>query len=682
MEFLKTLVDSGFTTHRYAYLWKPEIVWLPVTLVYFSRKRRNLPFNWMLLMFGAFILSYGARHMMGVWTIWHGAYRLAGIIKLITAGLSVTGAVALAPLIPKALALPSPELLEAANRELAQEVRQRQGAENEISQLNESLERPVIERTTQLEAANKVLQNEIATRRRAEEALATSEARRQAILETALDCIISFNQQGAIIEFNAAAERVFGYPRADVLGKQVAETIHLPFLQERNLAHYLATGEGPIIGKRIEMTAIRANGAKFPVELAITRVDVGGAPTFTAYVRDIADRKRAEEKFRLAVESSPSAMVMVDQKGIIVLVNSQTEKLFGYHRADLIGQTVDILAPHRFRDAHPRHQADFFAHHQARPMQRSRDLYGLRKDGTEFPVEIGLNPIETEEGIWVLSAIVDITEHRQSEEERKRHEAQLLRSQKLESLSVLAGGIAHDFNNLLMSILANATLMLDETAPGSPLTGLIDNIFTVTEQAAQLTRQMLAYSGRGRFAVVPLSISKVVSDIASLLRDSLPATVDLRLNLAPGLPVIEGDFTQIGQLVANLALNGSEAIESTGAVTIAASLREVAAAEPAPNLAGPPLRPGAYVLLEVHDTGIGMDEATLAKMFDPFFSTKFTGRGLGLAAVLGIVRAHHGGISVRSAPQKGTTFQVFLPVEREPARQAPTTDPQALHAKM
>jgi signal transduction histidine kinase len=224
--------------------------------------------------------------------------------------------------------------------------------------------------------------------------------------------------------------------------------------------------------------------------------------------------------------------------------------------------------------------------------------------------------------------------------------------------------------------------MLDETAPGSPLARLIDNIFTATDQAAQLTRQMLAYSGKGRFAVVPLSISKIVSDTASLLRASLPVTVDLRLNLAQGLPVIDGDSGQVGQLVANLALNGAEAIESAGVVTISASLREVAAADPPPNLAGPPLPPGAYVLLEVADTGAGMDEATLARMFDPFFSTKFTGRGLGLAAVLGIVRAHHGGISVVSAPQKGTTFQVFLPVERESARQAPSAEPQALHAKM
>src|SRR5260370_1556924 len=151
------------------------------------------------------------------------------------------------------------------------------------------------------------------------------------------------------------------------------------------MAHYLATGQGPIIGKRIEMSAIRADGVELPVELAITRVDVGGSPTFTAYLRDITDRKRAEEKFRLAVESSPSGMVMVDQKGTIVLVNSQTETLFGYDRGDLIGQTMEILVPVRFRDPHPRHRADYSAHLQARPMGRGRDPSPLPKCRTDFP---------------------------------------------------------------------------------------------------------------------------------------------------------------------------------------------------------------------------------------------------------------------------------------------------------
>ena len=146
----------------------------------------------------------------------------------------------------------------------------------------------------------------------------------------------------------------------------------------------------------------RADGTEFPAELALTRIDVGGSPMFTVYLRDVTDRKRADEKFRLAVESAPNAIVMVNQEGDIAMVNSQTEKLFGYHRDELIGQAADILVPNKFRDAHPRYRADFFAHLEARPMGTGQDLYGLRKDGSEFPVEIGLNPIEMDEGTWVL----------------------------------------------------------------------------------------------------------------------------------------------------------------------------------------------------------------------------------------------------------------------------------------
>jgi PAS domain S-box-containing protein len=602
---------------------------------------------------------------MEVWTIWHGTYRLAGIIKLITAGLSVGTAVALVPLIPKALALPSASQLEAANRELAREVCNRQLGEKEIKNLNESLERRVSERTAQLGAANQELQKEISERQRAEEALRESEVRKRAILESALDCIIGIDQEGTIVEFNAAAEKAFGYSRTEVLGKQVGETIIPGSWRDHTglgMTHHLTTREGPIFGKRIEMPAVRADGTEFPVELALTRIDVGGSPMFTAYLRDVTDRKRSDEKFRLAVESAPNAMVMVNQEGKIVLVNSQTEKLFGYHRDELIRQSVDILVPNKFRDAHPDYRAGFFAHPQARPMGAGRDLYGLRKDGTEFPVEIGLNPIETDEGTWVLSAIVDITERKRAEEERKRLEVQMQHTQKLESLGVLAGGIAHDFNNLLVSILGNAGLALMELAPESPARPTVQNIHAAALRTAELTKQLLAYSGKGRFLIQPLNLSLLVEEMAHLLKISISKKTVFRTRLAGILPAIEADAVQIQQVVMNLIINASEALGGNiGDIVVSTGVIDADRAYLSDTFLDEHLPEGRYVYLEVTDTGSGMDKETRSRIFDPFFTTKFTGRGLGLAAVLGIVRSHRGAIKLYSEPGHGTAFKVLFP---------------------
>jgi two-component system cell cycle sensor histidine kinase/response regulator CckA len=676
LEFLKNLFASDFMAHGYCYLWKPEIVWLhvvsdtlitlayysiPVTLVYFVRKRRDLPFNWMFLMFGAFILGCGSTHVMEVWTIWHGTYRLAGIIKLITAGLSVGTAAALVPLIPKALALPSPARLEAANRELEQEVCNRQYGEEEIKRLNESLERRVIERTAEFEAANRDLQKEITERRRAEEALRKSDAWKRAILESALDAIISIDREGTIVEFNAAAEKAFGYSRAELMGRQLAETIIAPSWRDR-IAHYLATGDGPVLGKRIEMTAMRANGPEFPVELAVTRIDLDGSPMFTAYLRDISERKRADEKFRLAVESAPNAMVMVNQEGKIVLVNSQTERLFGYQREELVGNAVDILVPTKFRDAHPQHRGDFFANPQARPMGIGRDLYAQRKDGSEFPVEIGLNPIETDEGTWVLSAIVDISERKRAEEERQRLEAQMQHTQKLESLGVLAGGIAHDFNNLLVSILGNAGLALMELAPESPARRTVQAIEAAALRTAELTKQLLAYSGKGKFFVQPLDLSRLVGEMVHLLKISISKKATFRTRLASNLPTINGDAIQVQQVVMNLITNASEALgDNVGDIVVSTGAIDADRAYLSETYLGAQVPEGRYVYVDVTDTGCGMDKATQGRIFDPFFTTKFTGRGLGLAALQGIVRGHQGAIKLYSEPGQGTAFKVLFP---------------------
>jgi signal transduction histidine kinase/CheY-like chemotaxis protein len=257
--------------------------------------------------------------------------------------------------------------------------------------------------------------------------------------------------------------------------------------------------------------------------------------------------------------------------------------------------------------------------------------------------------------VW-YGFICDVTESR-------RLETKLVESAKLESLGVLAGGIAHDFNNLLTGILGNASLARQELPPSSLGQPMLDQIETAARRAADLCKQMLAYSGKGRFVVQRLDLNKLIEDTTHLLNISIAKNCVLRFNLARDLPAIKADATQLRQVIMNLVINGSEAIGNRSGVL---ALNTGVARVDAEYLRGfrPDASPahGDYVFVEVSDNGCGMDPATLSKIFDPFFTTKFTGRGLGLAAVLGIVRGHKGGLKVYSEPGKGTTFKLFFPV--------------------
>jgi PAS domain S-box-containing protein len=260
---------------------------------------------------------------------------------------------------------------------------------------------------------------------------------------------------------------------------------------------------------------------------------------------------------------------------------------------------------------------------------------------------------------------IDITE-RKEEAERLRESA------KLESLGVLAGGIAHDFNNLLVGILGNGSLAIDMLSPSSPVTPLIEDVVRAGEKAAELTRQMLAYAGKGRFVNKAVDLSESVREIIPLVRFSIPKRVQLRLNLARGLPPIEADPSQVQQIIMNLVINGAEACdpEMDGVVAVTTSLREVDQECGRTASGAEPLQPGTFVCLEVRDNGCGMDVQTKAKIFDPFFTTKFTGRGLGLSAVLGIIRGYKGSIDVQSAPGSGSIFKVLLAAMPESKAQA------------
>lgn len=305
---------------------------------------------------------------------------------------------------------------------------------------------------------------------------------------------------------------------------------------------------------------------------------------------------------------------------------------------------------------------------------RKRAQEALRKVGEDLESRVRERTQELELAIDFLRREID--EHRQAEDERRRLEAQVRHTQRLESIGVLAGGIAHEFNNLLTSITGYASLAATDLPAGTAAHRHIGQVLAAAKNAADLTRQILAYAGRSQFVPELVNLSGMVSNTVRLIESMISKRATLKLDLAAEVPRIEGDSGQLRQVILNLATNASDALgDQPGEVRIATGLIWLEGGELPSLKTGRVMPAGLYVWLEIADTGAGMDRATLDRIFDPFFSTKFTGRGLGLAAVMGIVRAHRGSITVASEPGRGATFRVFFPAvdeaERQPAVPAP-----------
>ena len=478
-----------------------------------------------------------------------------------------------------------------------------------------------------------------------------------AMVHSADDAIISKTLTGIVQTWNPAAEHLYGYSAAEMIGQDIR--ILLPPDrpdEETFILQKVARAERV---NHFETVRLRKDGRLVSVSIAISPIlsksgEVIGASHVARDITQGAELELARGRLAAIVEFSDDAIISKDLNGVVQTWNKGAERVYGYSGIEMLGQPMSLLLPPDRPDEENEILNRLSNGERVEHFETSR----LRKDGRRIEVSLSISPVYDKAGRVIGASHVarDITD-------RRRLESQRLHAQKLESLGVLAGGVAHDFNNLLTGILGNASLVADSMHSSNPNRRIIDDCIQAAERAAQLTRQLLAYAGKGRFVVEAINLSKLVRDITPLILTSVTRKVQIRLELADDLPCIEADAGQIQQVVMNLIINAAEAIgENVGWVvcTTAAQTMDDAYILGLGSEAQYVV-PGQYVMLEVHDNGCGMDEATLQRIFEPFFSTKFTGRGLGLAAVSGIVHGHKGALKVYSSREKGSTFKVFFP---------------------
>lgn len=496
------------------------------------------------------------------------------------------------------------------------------------------------------------------------------------IVESSADAIYSKDLNGVVTSWNKAAERIFGYSAAEMIGHPISAIIPSGSVDETS-----AILERVKKGERIDQyqTIRRTKSGKLtnvsiawsPIQDALGRI-VGAS----AIIRDITERLQAEERFRLAVEAAPNGMVLADQEGKIILANSEMERLFGYTREEMIGQPVEFLAPRRLSDQHVQHRKGFYADPRARPMGEGRDLHARRKDGSEFSVEIALNPIETSQGQWVLGAIVDITERKRIDEQRlellskeralavektlREKEAELARVVRVLSVGELAASIAHEVNQPLAGVVTNAEAALrwlgGETPSIQEANESLALIVRDGNRASAVIRRIREFLKKATQDSAPIDINEAIQEAVALARaELLKRQIVLRLELSSELPPVWGDRIQLQQVILNLIMNGCEAMVSTDG---SKELRVTSQ-----KSAGHGGQPG--VLVAVRDCGVGIQPQDMQRMFDAFFTTKPKGMGMGLSISRSILEAHGGRIWAEANDGPGLTVQFTWPAGSE-----------------
>jgi PAS domain S-box-containing protein len=517
-------------------------------------------------------------------------------------------------------------------------------------------------------------------RHETEERLRQSERRYATTLNSIGDGVIATDALGRVTLINPVAERLTGWTIAQAQGRPLAEVFRI--INEQ-------TGqpvEDPVSRVLREKTAVSLanhtllvarDGREIPIDDGAAPIfDESGVITGTVLVfQDVTERRQkelalqaSEARNRQIVETAHEGIWCIDAESHTSYVNRHMEEMLGYKEGEMLRRPLsDFLMPENLSS----HVSQMQSRRLGKPGQFERRY--RHASGEWIWMSVSATPQFDANGRFLgsFAMFTDITSRKRAEEERLAMERRLLQTQKLESLGVLAGGIAHDFNNLLTVILGNLELAMMDSTADSPLRETLQEASLAARRAADLTRQMLAYSGRGKFLIQELDLGQLIGEMTQLLKASISKNAALVLRTETPIPKIHADSAQLQQVVMNLITNASEAIvERLGSITVTTGVLECDSVYLAASRLEEKPAPGRFAWLDVADTGCGMDELVQQRLFDPFFTTKFTGRGLGLSAVLGVVRGHKGAIMVSSQPDRGTVIRVLFPVGAPPSEDA------------
>lgn len=489
-------------------------------------------------------------------------------------------------------------------------------------------------------------------------------------LETSPTARFIFNPDGRLIFANGFGADYFLYRPlemdelefSDLFPEHERDKRHEYFIQV-----VAGTAKSRTLEDGSEVSAMRKDGSEFLAVIGLNYLNTNKGNCVVVSVNDVTERIRAEERYKLAILQSPLGIMILGSQGEIIISNPAINSMFGYDETELTTLNIDVLLPVAIQENLPVMKGGYASETEAQQMWEKGEVLGRRKNGEEFPVELAMNTLKLSTGNEFIIQVQDISKRKKLEEQQKEFDDNLQNTQKLESLGVMAAGVAHDFNNILTLIIGNAELALMDLPSSSRISNYMHKILQSSQQAADLCDQMLSFSGGGSMVHEVFDLNEVIRTTTSMIEISLASHAALDISLMEDLPAVYGDSVQMRQVVLNLIINASEAIsEENGNIRISSGVMDYDPQEK-PGLAAneEDLPPGTYVYFSVKDNGMGMDEETKKRMFDPFYTTKFTGRGLGLAATIGIVRNHQGSIYFVSEQGSGTEFKILLPFHND-----------------